>query len=90
LGGIAEKVPHPHYPCNAAFQKLFRVPGPSGAHRKRRKIFRVPSNRAEVSGLFKDEARMRGPMKDYPEDVIPIAVMGALSVAILLVFAVTV
>jgi hypothetical protein len=29
-------------------------------------------------------------MKDYPEDVIPLAVMGALSAAILLMFAATV
>jgi hypothetical protein len=57
---------------------------------ERQKIFRVPSNRAEVNGLFKRKLECGVPMKDYPEDVIPLAVMGALSAAILLVFAVTV
>jgi hypothetical protein len=59
LGGIAETVPHPTTPRNAAFHEMFRVRG-RPARRDAPKIFWVPPNRAEVKGLFRMKSLMRG------------------------------
>jgi hypothetical protein len=55
-----------------------------------RKRFSVPLNRTDDQTLSLATSKAGFMMKSHHEDVIPLAVMGALSAAILLVFAATV
>jgi hypothetical protein len=55
-----------------------------------RKRFSVPPNRTDDQTLSFANSSAGFTMKSHHEDVIPLAVMGALSAAILLVFAATV